>query len=103
MPDEDFRFRIKKILWNWDTLLYLVEFGRDYEQKCMFLKWSDVIDPNKSNEQMMERNWRIPKVPKILTIGIVDDRVVIIYRDQEKYEPEKIHLVLMSNYFWKNN
>ena len=103
MPDEDFRFRIKKILWNCDALLYLVEFGRDYEQKCMFLKWSDVIDPNKSNEQIMERNWRNPKVPKILTIGIVDDRVVIIYRDQEKYEPEKIHLVLMSNYFWKNN
>ena len=69
----------------------------------MFLKWSDVIDPGKSDEELVKRNWRNPKVPKILTVGNVENKVFTICKDQEKYEPEKMHLVLMSNHFWKNN
>ena len=60
--------------------------------------------PGKSEVQVNKRNWRYSKVPKTLTIaGNVENKVFIICEDPEKYEREKIHLVLMSNYFWKNN
>ena len=64
MPDET--FNIKKIFWNCDAMLYLVKFGQNYEQKCMFLKWSDVIDPGKSDEQVIKRHWKNPKFPRVV-------------------------------------
>ena len=65
MPDEN--VNIKKSVFGIVLLCIWLNLDKIIYQIVHFLKWGDVIDPGKSEEQVIKTNWRNPIFPKLLT------------------------------------